>query len=360
MPTIHDVARRAGVASVTVSRYLNASAPVSPGVRVKIERAIVQLGYVPNALAQGLKSRYTRTLGLVVSDVTNPFFTSIARESEDVAHMHGYSLILCNTDEDMSKQERYMGILFSKKVDGLLMTPVGDDSGTITAWRRRSGPITVIDRVPAGMDYRSFGIDIVRGDSLNAAEELVGHLVSHGHRRIGLVNGPLNILTARERRLGYHHALQKVNIPLDPALEFHGPFKIETGRAAMGVLLNVCHPPTAIFATNNFLAIGVLSATRERGLQVPDDIAIVAFDEIPQMELVAPFLTVARQPAAEIGRCATQLLLERLTHERRESKSAAEPTQFKEGREVILEVRIVVRQSCGCPSDPGALVACPH
>jgi len=349
MPTIHDVARRAGVASVTVSRYLNASGPVSPAVRARVEAAIAELGYVPNALARGLKSRSTRTLGLVVSDVTNPFFTSIARGIEDVAHVQGYSVILCNTDENISKQETYLGILYSKQVDGLLLTPAGDEPEAIAAWRRRCGPLCIIDRIPAGLEHRSLGIDIVRGDSLNAAEELVGHLVSHGHRRIGLVNGPPDIFTARERRLGYRRALQNVNISPDPVLEHHGPFKIEAGRSATGVLLEASCPPTAIFATNNFLAIGALCAIREHGLHVPEDIAIVAFDEIPQMELVAPFLTVARQPAAEIGRRATELLLERLTDERRDGKSAAVPTQFREGRELILETNIVLRHSCGCP-----------
>jgi LacI family transcriptional regulator, galactose operon repressor len=351
MATIHDVARRAGVASVTVSRHLNASGPVSESVQARIEAAVLELGYVPNELARGLKSRSTRTLGLVVSDVSNPFFTSIARGIEDVAHAHGYSVILCNTDEDSAKQEQYLGVLRSRHVDGLILTPAGHELATISAWRRRCGPICIIDRTLPEGDHRALGIDCVRAESLTAAERLVSHLLGHGHRRVGLVNGPPDISTAQERRLGYRRALDRHGIPRDPRLEHHVPFKVEAGRAAALALLDSADPPTALFATNSFLTIGVLCALRERGRRVPEDMAVVGFDEIPQMALVAPFLTVARQPEAEIGQRAAQFLLERLGEERRPGKGGVGPTEVRKGRDEVLETSILLRRSCGCPGE---------
>jgi LacI family transcriptional regulator len=315
MATIHDVAARAGVSAVTVSRALNASAPVSAATRRRIEAAIEELGFVPNALAQGLKSRSTRTIGLVVTDVTNPFFTSIARGVEDVAHAAGYAVILCNTDEDMAKQDVYLDMLRAKRVDGLLLVPAGKDVRPLLHWRRVSGPLCLLCRTIPGLDEAEAEIDVVYGENLRAAEALVSHLVEHGHRRIALVNGPRQLSTAAERLDGYRRALQRAGLPLDPALERCGYFTVEYGREAAAELLALPAPPTAFFATSNFLTVGVLAALRDNGLEAPRDVALVGMNDIPQMALIDPRITVGAQPAAEIGRQATTYLLERIAQE---------------------------------------------
>jgi LacI family transcriptional regulator len=345
MATIHDVARRAGVSAVTVSRALNASAPVSAAARRRIDAAIEELGFVPNALAQGLKSRSTRTIGLVVTDVTNPFFTSIARGAEDVAHAAGYAVFLCNTDEDMAKQDVYLDRLCAKRVDGLLLVPAGNDVRPLLHWRRVSGPLCLLCRTIPGLDEAEAEIDVVYGESLRAAEVLVAHLAEHGHRRIALVNGPREISTAGERLDGYRRALRRVGLALDPALERCGRFTVDYGRDAAAELLDLAAPPTAIFAASNFLTVGVLATLRDRGLEAPRDVALVGMNDIPQMALIDPRLTVGSQPAAEIGRQAAAFLLERIAHARR-----AAPPRLP-GRRLALETEIIIRSTCGCPTN---------
>ena len=344
MANIHDVARLAGVASVTVSRFLNASGPVSSASRRKIEAAVDALGYVPNALAQGLKSRATHTIGLVVSDVTNPFFTSIARGVEDVAQQAGYSVILCNSDENVEKQAIYLEVLRRKRMDGLLIAPASEDGRAILEWSRHCGPVCILDRTISHVDVQAVGIDVVRSDSVDAAERLVTHLVSHGHRRIGIITGPEDISTASARLEGYRRSLRTSDISPDPTLERRGPFTVESGYAAAASLLNESQPPTAIFAANNFITIGVLAALRDRGLSVPQRVAVVGFDEIPQIALAAPFLTVAAQAATTVGRQGARFLLERVSALRGGGPPPA-------GHELVLETEMIIRQSCGCPVD---------
>lgn len=330
---------------MTVSRVLNASAPVSVATRQRIEAAILELGFVPNGLAQGLKSRSTRTIGLVVTDVTNPFFTSIARGVEDVAHAAGYSVILCNTDEDLAKQDVYLDMLRSKRVDGVLIVPAGNDARALAEWQRTAGPVCLLCRTIAGFDHRAGQIDVVYGENTRAAEQLVSHLASHGHRRIAIVNGPREISTAAERLEGYRQALAGAGLSIDPTLERCGQFTVEYGRAAASALLDEA-APTAFFATSNFLSIGVLAALRDRGLAVPADVALVGMNDIPQMALIDPFVTVGSQPAAAIGQRAATYLLERIAAERH---PASPPL---EGRLLELETEIIVRRSCGCPASP--------
>lgn len=342
MANIHDVAKRAGVASVTVSRYLNGTAPVGAEARRKIESAVRDLGYVPNALAQSLKSRATHTIGLVVTDVTNPFFTSIARGVEDVAQEAGFSVILCNSDEDAEKQAVYLAVLRRKRVDGLLIAPASDDGRAIVEWGRTCGPVCILDRTIERLEVRSSGIDTVRSDSVEPAEQLVCHLISHGHRRIAIVTGPLDVSTARARLQGYRHALDKAGIDYDPVLERDGAYTFESGYEATRSLLAVPRPPTAIFAANNFLTIGVLAVLRDRRLLVPEDVAVVGFDEIPQIALATPFLTVAAQSATAIGRQGATLLLRRVRALRGQEASAP-------GQELVLGTELIIRRSCGCP-----------
>jgi LacI family transcriptional regulator len=348
--TIHDVARRAGVSSITVSRVLNGSAPTSEAARRRVEAAIRELGYVPNELAQSLKAHATRTIGLMVTDVSNRFFTAVARGVEDVAHAAGYCVILCNTDEDPAKQRLYLDMLGRKRVDGLVVAPVGDDLGehnrALVAWARRHGPLCLVDRELPGVDCQQEGIDAVRTDNAATAARLVAHHIAHGHRRNAIVNGPAEVYTAAQRLAGYRQALQEAGIPADPSLEWHGQFTTDSGYAGAVAMLGLKQPPTAFFAANNFCTIGVLAALREYRVRVPGRCAVVGFDDIPELALVEPFLTVASQPASAIGRQAASCLLERIRSRRTPGAAGAEAVP---GRRLVLPTEIIIRRSCGCP-----------
>ncbi|HET7726551.1 MAG TPA: LacI family DNA-binding transcriptional regulator [Candidatus Limnocylindrales bacterium] len=333
MTTISDVARRAGVSAMTVSRVINGSGHTSPDARARVEQAIAELGYVPNAVARHLRSKRSKTIGLVITDITNPFFTSIARGAEDVAGPHGFGVLFCNTDESEADEVAYVSMLLQRQIDGVLLVPASASSRSIKLLRDRHVPVVVLDR-----RVRAPSVDVVRGDSEGGAYGLVRHLVSLGHRRIAALAGPREVSTSIDRVEGYQRALADVGVPLDPDLVRFGGYQEAAGHAMAREVLAHAQPPTAIFAGNNFIAAGVLAAVRECGLRVPDDISLVAFDDLPSAWTADPFLTVAVQPAYELGRRAAELLLERL-----------HGGEARPAREVVLPVELLVRRSSGPP-----------
>jgi LacI family transcriptional regulator len=330
MPNIRDVARRAGVSTVTVSRVINNSDAVSDDTREKVQQVIEELGYVPNLLARGLRSKRTNTLALVITDITNPFWTTVARGVEDKAIEDGFSVILCNTDEDPEKQESYIEILVRKRVDGVVIAPVNRDVSALSAFSRHGIPYVVIDARIEGIDT-----DLVLGDSVGGAYGLVNHLADLGHRRIAIIAGPEQAPTAQDRLSGYLQALQEWDIPVEDELIKHGSFDQDSGYELTLELLHLAQRPTALFAGNNVMGLGALIALQEHGVRVPEDMALVAFDELPLLSVLHPFLTVADQQPYEMGTIATQLLLERLTGKRQER------------REIMLEAKLILRESSG-------------
>jgi len=275
MPTIYDVAERAGVAPATVSRVINESGYVSEETQVRVRHAIDELGYTPNRLARGLRSKQTQTLGLVVTDITNPFWTTVARGVEDAASQAGFSVILCNTDESDAKQDQYANLLLEKQVDGFLLVPATRDVTTVSLIQERAVPIVVLDR------RMSLPVDTVRGDSEGGAYTLTKHLLSFGHRRIALLGGSVDVSTAQERVVGYCRALEEAGIPVDESLILHRAFTQQAGYAMTQAVLKMEPRPTALFAVNNFIAIGAVRALRDAGLRVPEDVALVSFDDLP-------------------------------------------------------------------------------
>jgi LacI family transcriptional regulator len=333
MATIREVARRAGVSSMTVSRVINNSGYASREARDRVEAAISEMGYVPNALARSLRFKQTKTLALVLSDITNPFFTTIARGVEDVANRHGFNVIFGNTDESETKQAEYLNILVQKQVDGVLLVPARSTEGPVAFLRGRGVPLVVLDRrVP------ECHTDGVRGDSEQGAYELTKLLLSLGHRRIAILSGPPGVSTAADRVAGYQRALAETELDCDPILILHGRLRQEGGYEMAQQALALAPRPTALFAANNFIAIGAYRALGAAGLRVPDDMAMVAFDDLPPAQILEPFLTVAAQPAYEMGRIATELLLARL--------SGKAPNDCQE---IVLPVEIIVRRSSGSP-----------
>lgn len=337
MTTIVDVAKRAGVAPVTVSRVMNAAPNVKPATRDRVERAITELGYVPSVAARSLRSKRTCALAFVVPDITNVFWTTVARGVEDAAQSRGYSVLLCNTDEDLAKQARYLDITVSQRVDGVIIAPCDTDAGKLAALRRHHIATVVIDRRVDGWD-----LDTVCCDSLSGAYALTRHLLGLGHTRIAMLSGPEGASTAEDRIAGYRLALAEAGITPDPRLIRCGRFSWESGAELAGQVLDEGLAPTAIFAANNAIALGVVDAVGARGLRVPGDVALACFDDYPYVAGFFPFLTVVAQPAYDMGSTAARLLLSRL-----ESPEPLQP------RLVVLPVRLIIRHSCGGASPSG-------
>lgn len=328
MTTIRDVARRAGVAPITVSRVINNKGYFTNETRDRVNTAIQALGYMPNSLARSLRSRKTHMLALILTDITNPFWTTVARGVEDAASDASFNVILCNTDESEVEQERYLQVMLEKQVDGVLLVPVGDPYHAIEFIHSQQVPLVILDRRLPGM----LTVDVVRCDSEGGAYDLTRLLISLGHRSIAMLSGPRGISTSDDRVSGYHRALAEARRETEIIL--YGEFTLESGYRMTQRALALQPRPTAIFAGNNFIAIGALKALRNANLQVPEEMTVVGFDDLPQAMIVDPFLTVASQPAYSMGHKATEVLIARL------SGLAPETSE-----EIVFPTRIIERRS---------------
>jgi LacI family transcriptional regulator len=331
MATIHDVAKKAGVAPITVSRVINQSGYCSSETRQRVEEAITELGYVPNTLARSLRSKRTNTLALILTDITNPFFTTLARGVEDAANAAGFTVIFCNSDESEVKEQKYLNVLLQKQVDGFLVVPACSNTDAIARIQRQGAPVVVIDRrIPES------NTDVVRCDSEGGAYQLTQLLQILGHRQIAALSGPVEVSTAADRAAGYLRAMQEAGVAAEDCPVFYGEFTQESGYEMAGKAIRLPLRPTALLALNNFITIGAMKALQDVGLQVPEDIALAGFDDLPPGLVTFPFFTVAAQPAYEMGRRATLLLLDRL------SGQAGETPQ-----EIVLPTEIIIRRSSG-------------
>jgi DNA-binding LacI/PurR family transcriptional regulator len=331
--TAKDVAERAGVSFATVSRVINNRESVSPEIRDKVQQAIKALGYRPSRAAQLLRAKRGHVLGLIISDIQNPFFTAVARGIEDVAYQHGYSLILCNTDEDSDKEQLYLDVMRAEAVAGVILATTVEDNPSVGRLVENGIPVVAIDR-----HLNDPNIDSVMVDSVQGTLEAMSHLIDMGHRRIGLICGPKTITTMCERHAGYILAHQQHGLSLSPELMRFGSLKQAGGYACAQELLQLPSPPTALFAANNLMALGALHAIHERGLGVPQDISIISFSDMPWASLLQPPLTVIAQPDYELGQKAAELLLERLDK------------PYKPVSSLQLGLQMIVRSSTGPPA----------
>ena len=327
--TIRDVAERAKVGTMTVSRVVNRSGYVNAQTRSRVEAAIAELGYMPNESARNLRSRRSGTIALIVTDITNPFFTTIARGIEDAASEAGSLVLLGNTDESEEEELRYMRMLVQKGVDGVLFVPARNGATALEFARTHGLRVVVLDR---RSDFA--GVDVVRCDSEAGAYELGELLLNLGHRKFAILAGPEGISTSEDRVAGFLRALKTAGQNQICSIS-HGQFSVADGARLMEAALAT--KPTAVFATNNFLAIGALNYVREAGIRVPEDVALVGFDDLPAHLITFPFLTVSAQPAYEMGVTATRLLLERV-----QAPDLA-------AREIVLPTNLVIRISSGKP-----------
>ncbi|CAL9410248.1 LacI family DNA-binding transcriptional regulator [Streptomyces sp. enrichment culture] len=342
MPTMADVARSAGVSVATVSHVLNGTRPVLPHTRQAVLDAVEQLGYTPNTLARSLVTSRTRSIGLAVSAISNPYFTEILQGVEASALEQGYSLLLADPHDDPGHERKVVQLLHERRVDGVIVAPSADPRELVAYLRRHDVPAVFLDRLAGTRADGGPPFDQVCAENAGPMAELVTHLAGLGHRRIGLVAGLPGLSTTSERITGYRHGLAAAGLPHDERLVVHGDSAATGGERATAALLSLGAPPTALVTANNAMTIGALRALRDRGLSVPDDIALCCFDDFAWADLFSPRLTAIAQPSREIGARAVQVLLDRL----------AEPG--RPARTVRLPCAFVHRTSCGCPERPSA------
>jgi LacI family transcriptional regulator len=330
MSTIREVAQTAGVSPTTVSHVINGTRFVSDAVRARVLNAIKRLGYRPNVLARSLRRGETRTIGLILPDSANPFFAKIGRGIEAAAFDLGYSVVLCNSEGNLSREQHYTEVLTKKQVDGIVFVAAGDRANSLSILLERALPFVLIDR-----DLPDVKADAVLGDNHQGGYLAARHLLALGHRRIGCISGPSNVTPSADRVTGYRQALSDADVPIEEPLIFRGDFHPETGWAAASELLRRPDAPTAIFACNDLMAIGVLRAAAELARRVPADLAVVGFDDIELAAFTEPRLTTVRQPTTEMGRRAVELLIDRIGSRDRPSRREIFPTT------------LTIRASCG-------------
>ncbi|EPL03952.1 LacI family DNA-binding transcriptional regulator [Pseudomonas sp. CF161] len=327
MATIKDVAALAGISYTTVSHVVNKTRPVSEEVRVKVEAAIKRLDYVPSAVARSLKAKTTATIGLLVPNSLNPYFAELARGIEDYCERNGYCVILCNSDDNPHKQSSYLRVLLEKRVDGLIVTSAGGDSGLAEGLAAVRTPMVIVDRGLEGVDA-----DLVRIDHEYGAYLATRHLLELGHRDIACIGGPANTSVAQMRLAGFLRALKEAGLEVPPERILQSDFTSTGGYSAAALLLQN-NPPSAIFASNDMMGIGVLRAAAECNIRVPSELSVIGFDDIQMSRYVYPALTTVGQSILQLGEQAAELLLRRI----------AKPGQAIDQR--IVTPNIVLRES---------------
>ncbi|ADU39400.1 LacI family transcriptional regulator [Variovorax boronicumulans] len=329
MATIKDVALRAGVSVTTVSHVVNDTRHVSAKGRERVELAIRELGYVPNAMARSLKSNTTSTLGMLIPNSSNPYFAEIVRIVEDRCFGAGYTLVLCNTDDEPRRQSVYLQVLAERRIDGLIVVSTGDDDSLVTQLQGLRIPTVLVDR-----EIADPSCDLVETAHMQGGLLAVRHLLSLGHKRIACLGGPEGLTPSEQRIEGWRMALAEAGTtPNADALLWRGAFTSQSGYEAMHAILRTEHPPSAVFVCNDLMAIGALRAAHESGVHVPDELSIVGFDDIELSAYTSPPLTTVAQPKERIGALAVDMLLERVSGKRRDA------------RKVVLQPELRVRAS---------------
>lgn len=338
MATIRDVARRARVSVATAARALGGYGYVSAKTRAKVLRVARALDYHPDAIARSMIKGRTHTLAAIVSDNTNPFFAAVVRGIEDVVLAAGYALMLCNTDEDPEKESMYLRTIRQKRVDGLILSPTGGPAAPFRRLLASGTPIVQVDRRLEALET-----DAVLIDNRAGVRAAIEHLIRLGHRRIGIISGPRRVSTGRERLDAYLDTLRAAGIGIDDELMLEGTFKERSGYELVGRFLRLRRRPGAIFVANNLMTIGALLGLKEAGVRIPEEMAVVGFDDMNWAPILTPPLTTVAQPGYALGGAAAQLLMQRLTSQR-----TGQP------QTVVFQPRLVVRESCGAALVPSA------
>ncbi len=328
--SIYDVAQEARVSVFTASAVVNQKSHVGKKLRERVELAIRKLNYRPNLLARGLAKQQTLTIGMIVPDITNPFFPMVIRGAEDAAQKHGYNLLLCNSDDSQEKEENALEVLFSKRVDGILLTKANFDLSP-PLWQMMQDvkvPIVLLMRTSPKISK-----DAVIADDYYGAYEAVCHLARAGRKRIAMIGGPRKASNGKARWEGFRDALEASNLPCDPSLIIDGDYRIESGYHAGNSLF--AHRPDGVYVANFLMTVGLLKAAEELSLRCPEDFGLVSFDDYPWLGIFHPKLSTVESPKYQLGHEAVELLLDRISG--------------KEGPGIIrkLQPELRVRESCG-------------
>lgn len=342
MHTIDDVAARAGVSTATVSRVLNQHPRVAPQTRRRVRQAMEALGYEPNNLARNLRTRSLRVFGLIVPDILASFFTAIARGVEDVAYTNGFSVMLSNSDDDPVKEAQYLRTLRTERVAGVILGPTEKADREALAVIQAGIPLVTIDRRVQGLE-----LDALTTDSDLGVTAAVEHLFAHGHREIAFVGGPTDISTGRRREQAFFAAQARLGLSTRPEWIARADFRAEGGHAATLAMLAGPDRPRALFVANEMMTLGALQAIRDIGVRMPDEIAVIGFDDTSWARLLDPPLTAVAQPAYDLGRLAADALVRRL-------EDPTRPTST-----VLLTPKLLIRGSCGDHRQNGTLHADP-
>lgn len=339
--TIEEIARQLGVSAATVSRALTRPHMVAPSTRAKILELVDRGGYVPNGIARSLRKGVTKAVGLIVSDIQNPFYAGVTKAIEKVAAEHGYTTIICNADEDMAKEAQALRLLAQLKVAGIIYASSGNSLESIDELVRWGVPTVNVDRTTGLPSADTVLVDNVRG-----SREGTEYLLGIGHTRVATVAGPQNLSTGRERLEGYVQAMEARG--LTPRGEYVqiGDFRETSGRTAAERLFELDEPPTALFVANNEMTAGVIEVCRERGIEIPGNVSLLSFDDARWARYLDPPLSVVAQPTSEIGSTAAELLFERLA-------GRAQPV------ERVLHTELRMRGSCA-PPYPAAIGRSPR
>lgn len=323
---MRQIAERAQVSVGTVSHVINGSAKVREKLKLRVLEAIRSLGYQPSQLARGLRRNQTNMWGMIIPDVTNPFFPAVVRGVEDVAYERSYRVVLCNTDHDPSKEISYLNELRSYRLAGILIIPASESvlGPQLHSMVTSGPPVVCIDRRPGGWDG-----DVVLVDNEAGAYVATGHLLRMGHRRIAVITGPLNLTNAAQRLQGFTKAVEEAKITIDPKYVQQARFTRQSGYESAVQLLRMTPRPTGIFSCNDMMALGVLSAIRELGLRCPQDVSLVSFDNLDFGEFTDPALTSVHHPGYQLGTSAANLLLERIDGLKQPPKEIGLLTELK-------------------------------
>ncbi|HEX3784214.1 MAG TPA: LacI family DNA-binding transcriptional regulator [Pseudonocardiaceae bacterium] len=327
-----DVATAAGVSVTTVSHVLNNTRPVSAELRARVLAAVEAAGYTTNSVARALATQNTMLIGIVMSFLSNPFFAPLVSSIEKTTRQRGYTLLLTDNHENAAEETKQVKIMLDRRVDGVILAPASTNPEPILdLLAQRGTPTVLVDRLFTDERFDEVGVE-----NIEPTAQLVGHLVGHGHTRIGFLSGRAGLSTTTERLTGYRLGLERAGIAYDRNLVRTGSSRIEPAQSAVKTLLAVPKPPTAIVAANNAMTIGALRGLREVGARVPEDVAVVAFDDIEWADLIHPGLTAMAQPIPEMGATAAKLLIKRMSGYRGAGERRTLPATFQR------------RRSCGC------------
>jgi LacI family transcriptional regulator len=333
-PNMRELADLLGLSVTTVSRVLNGKAKkyrISPITEARVLQVVKETNYIPNKIARGLKMAKTDTLGLVIPDIANPFFADLAKSIELEARLKGFSIILCDSGEDISVEKELIDLLLGHKVDGIIIAPVGTSFDHLLRIRTCGISIVVVDRFAPELE-----LPYITSDNYQGAFDAVNYLISMGHRKIACIQGIKNSQPNKERVIGYTDALKKHGLEVDKSLITGEDFSTENGYKQTRILFSMDNPPTAIFALSNLISLGVIKAINEIGLKIPDDVSLICFDEQPYSAFLSTPLTTIEQKKYEIGQIAVNVIIKEMENKSEENRKTVK---------MKIKTNLIIRES---------------